>query len=321
VRPILANRFDLGELPDGAGNWIKGAHAPPLDDDLVEQVQQVRAANRTCATAVARTTHTYALSGLAICGLCGGRLHFHADRQGRPRVYCYQKQQATSTPCVQGDQFAESIEAQLRAYVGTFHLDDETVADVIALFDQAQTNKDDSERRRREIKSRLERIAELYKWGDRTRDAYQGERDHLTAKLSTLRSTGTQSELLAKTAALLRDLPATWDAANDGQRQALARLVFASVEIKDDRLVAVVSQPGFAPYFLALNHRSQVKEKCDLSRPRLAENWQASEHHSLQMECCLGPPLHALSTFLAQTAALSLASCPQNSSLTVGPGR
>ena len=34
VRPLLQNRFYLGELPDGAGGWRAGAHEPLLDDAL-----------------------------------------------------------------------------------------------------------------------------------------------------------------------------------------------------------------------------------------------------------------------------------------------
>jgi hypothetical protein len=49
---------------------------------------------------------------------------------------------------------------------------------------------------------------------------------------------------------LLKDLPAAWDAATSEQRNALARLVFESIEIEDDRVIAVVPQPDFAPFFV-----------------------------------------------------------------------
>ena len=40
-------------------------------------------------------------------------------------------------------------------------------------------------------------------------------------------------------------------AATAEQRNALARLVFASVELVDDRVTAVVPRPDFAPFFVA----------------------------------------------------------------------
>ena len=34
---LLQNRFYLGELPDGHGGWLPGAHEPVLDDDLFDR--------------------------------------------------------------------------------------------------------------------------------------------------------------------------------------------------------------------------------------------------------------------------------------------
>jgi site-specific DNA recombinase len=42
VRPLLQNRFYLGELPDGTGVWCPGAHDPLLDDDLFLAAQKAR---------------------------------------------------------------------------------------------------------------------------------------------------------------------------------------------------------------------------------------------------------------------------------------
>jgi hypothetical protein len=90
VRPILMNRFYLGELPDGNGGWVKGDHTSMIDEDLFWHVQAMRAANRTAAATVARTMRRYSLPGLARCGHCGGPLHFQTDRYEKARVFCYQ---------------------------------------------------------------------------------------------------------------------------------------------------------------------------------------------------------------------------------------
>ncbi len=58
------------------------------------------------------------------------------------------------------------------------------------------------------------------------------------------------STALTQAAGFLRDLPAAWDAATPEQRNDLARLIFESIEIKDDRVIAVVPQPDFAPFFV-----------------------------------------------------------------------
>jgi len=248
---LLQNRLYLGELPDGNGDPVPAAHDPVLDEELFERAQEARAANRRSVgpLSVPRQRRTHSLSGLGVCGRCGGRLHVMTDRHAKARVYCYQGRQAKS--CAQRSTILDVIEGQLAAYLATFRLPEETVAQVVRLHERADDQRDDADRRRREIASRIERIAEMYKWGDLTREAYRAEREHLEAEVATLRGATDRAGVLVQAAALLRNLPAAWAAGTPKQRNALARLVFRSVEVVDDRVVAVVPQPDFAPFFVA----------------------------------------------------------------------
>ncbi len=45
VRPLLQNRFYLGELPDGQGGWVPGRHDALIDPALFEQAQAARERN------------------------------------------------------------------------------------------------------------------------------------------------------------------------------------------------------------------------------------------------------------------------------------
>ena len=65
-----------------------------------------------------------------------------------------------------------------------------------------------------------------------------------------MRGSGEWGAALGQAAAFLRDLPAAWEAANQEQRNDLARLVLREVEVGDDRVVAVVPQPDVAPFFV-----------------------------------------------------------------------
>lgn len=47
VRPILQNRFYLGELPDGEGSWIPGRHAAVIDEQLFMRAVVARERNAT----------------------------------------------------------------------------------------------------------------------------------------------------------------------------------------------------------------------------------------------------------------------------------
>jgi site-specific DNA recombinase len=247
VRLILQNRFYLGELPDGDA-WVPGAHSAVLAEDLFAAAARTRAANSTGAAKVPRARHRHSLSGLGTCGHCGKRLHILTDRKGQARIYCYHRRQANR--CPQPSLPLVTIEDQLAAYLATFRLPEELVAQVVRLYEQATTERDEGERRRREVTNRLARIKELYGWGDLDRAAYVAERDRLESELGTLRPGTDQAAVLTQAAAFLRDLPAAWAAATAEQRNDLARLVFSSVEVRDDRVIAVVPTPDFAPFFV-----------------------------------------------------------------------
>jgi site-specific DNA recombinase len=247
---LLQNRFYLGQLPDGQGGWLTAVHQPVLDAELFDQAQQARAANRRVPgpKSVPPGKRTHSLSGLGTCAHCGSRLHVMTDRHGKARIYCYAARQGQR--CGQRSVHLDVIEAQLAALLATFHLPDETIAEVVRLHERANEQRDDAERRRREIGGRIERIAEMYKWGDLTREAYRAEREQLEAEHTTLRVATSQAEVLAQAATFLKDLPAAWEAASPAQRNALAVLVFEAIEIEDDRVTAVVPQPDFAPFFV-----------------------------------------------------------------------
>ena len=247
VRRILINRFYLGELPDGAGGWMSGKHHPMLDADLFDAAQAARAKNQTNALKVRRALQTYSLSGLAICGYCGGPLHVKSNRQGRPRLYCYNGGQAD--PCQQPSTYLDICEVQLQEYLASIRIPEDYQDQIMALYRQAHAERSDDEARRRQIISRLERIRELYGWGDLDRSAYRQERDALTTELATLVVDDDRSRVLARAATFLSDLPLAWGQATQAQRNRLARLIFQQVRIHDDRVVAVLPQPDFMPFF------------------------------------------------------------------------
>ena len=40
VNRLLQNRFYLGQLPDGQGGWMDGAHQPVLDEEIFNRPRQ-----------------------------------------------------------------------------------------------------------------------------------------------------------------------------------------------------------------------------------------------------------------------------------------
>lgn len=255
---MLQNRFYLGNLPDGQGGWISAAHQAVRDEGLFTRAATARRAPDWLARNVTRAHRRHSLFGLGIGGHCGGRLHFLTPRDGRSRIYGYQRQQVTS--CQQRSLLLSVVAEQISTYLGTFHLPEDLVHQLIAFYESAGAQRDDADRQRREIGSRLERIAELYSWGALTPEAYSTERDQLQDRLLGLRGTSDWASMLTQVAAFLRDVPAAWLVATPEQRNDLARLIFQSIEVKDDRIVLVVPQPDFAPFFLDRQHREGEKE-------------------------------------------------------------
>ena len=247
VRPLLRNRFYLGELADGQGGWVAGAHEPLLDDDLFTVARAARERNLANPRAVKSPARTYALSGLAACDHCGGRLHFNTSKRGRARAYCYRDRQAAK--CAQRSTFLDVYEAQIAEHLALFELPADYRRQVLAMHASARREGDDRATRRAQIEARLQRIKELYGWNDLSKSDYVAERDRLRRELETLRDDDSAATLIEATAALLADTRATWASADQEQRNKLARLLFQEVRLRDDRVVGLVPTPEFAPFF------------------------------------------------------------------------
>ena len=108
-------------------------------------------------------------------------------------------------------------EEQITAYLSTFHVPADYGDQMLAPYAQAQASRSDEAARRRQIETPLQRIKELYSWGDLDAESCRRERDQLLAELAGLRGAEEQQAVLERTAAFLADLSAAWAAANQEQ--------------------------------------------------------------------------------------------------------
>jgi site-specific DNA recombinase len=246
VRPLLQNRFYLGELPDGQGGWIDGAHEPLLDDTLFDAAQEARERRATNPVPVKRQATTYALSGLLRCQHCGGKLHLHRDK-GRVRAYCYQARQGTK--CPQRSTFLDVYEQQLVDYLATFTIPDDYRQQLVMAQQRSQDTVADAEQQRTRLTNQLANAKTLFQLGDLTKAEYLEQRDRLQRQLEGLQTEDEFGAAMAQAAAFLSDLPAAWATATAEQRNALARMLFQEIRINDDWVAAVLPQPSFAPFF------------------------------------------------------------------------
>jgi hypothetical protein len=108
---------------------------------------------------------------------------------------------------------------------------------------------DDVAAQRQRIETQLANVRTMFELGDLSKEEYLQRREQLSRQKDSLRETDEWEGILAQAAAFLTDLPAAWHVADDAQRNALARLLFVQVRIKDDWVAAVEPQPSFAPFF------------------------------------------------------------------------
>jgi site-specific DNA recombinase len=246
VRAMLQNRFYLGELPDGTGEWMEGAHDPMLDDSLFEAAQAARERRSSVPMPVRRQASVYSLSGLLHCHYCGGKLHLHRDK-GRARAYCYQGRQGAK--CPQRSTFLDVYEDQVVEHLETFTIPPDYRTSLVAAQAEAHRAVDDGAAQRRRLERQLGNLKTLFSLGDVTREEFLERRAHLLRELSGLRVGNELDAALEQAAAFLSDIPAAWRAASNQQRNALARLLFEQIRIKDNWVVAVQPQPEFTPFF------------------------------------------------------------------------
>ena len=246
VRPLLQNRFYLGELTDGMGGWVQGAHEPLLDDALFAAAQEARERRVQVPTPVRGRASTYSLSGLLRCHHCGGALHLHRDK-GRVRAYCYQGRQGMK--CPQRSTFLDVYEEQVLDHLATFTIPADYLPRLAAAQAEAVTAVVDVARERHRLERQLDNLRTLFELGDVDKTEFLERRVRLRRELDGLRPAPDRDGALARAAEFLGNLPAAWQAAEEAQRNALARLLFHEVRIKDDWVVAVGPQPSFAPFF------------------------------------------------------------------------
>lgn len=243
VRAILRNRFYVGELPDGEGGTVPGRHAPLVDPERFAAVQRQRAVKGH------RQSHQgqrspWALSGLAICGVCGRRM-----RGDGPYARCPSRIEGTScgAPSARVDRLVEQVGAGFAAFAAL-------EGDQLARYERAVGRRAAVEDRSAEagraaLARRLERARELYLDGDLDKAAYAAERDRIERELALLPETPPTPAAVRSRFAALAELARVWADAPPAHQNLIARQVFARLTVTDGRIVAIEPMPAFRPFY------------------------------------------------------------------------
>lgn len=112
----------------------------------------------------------------------------------------------------------------------------------------------------------MERIRNLYKWGDISREEYLKEKESIQKELKALAPAESQAENLNKLEEFLANIAHAWEEATGELRNKFARSRFQGIWIKDEQVVAVKPQPELKPFF-QLNYEEYVNKVLQ-KRPR-----------------------------------------------------
>jgi hypothetical protein len=107
----------------------------------------------------------------------------------------------------------------------------------------------DIEAERRRISAALERLADLYLWGDIERAAYKQQQAVLEAELSAL--VVPEQTAITEAGRYLKQVGVLWDDADIGQRRELLHAILdcVKVDVLAQRVVCVKPKPEFVPLF------------------------------------------------------------------------
>jgi site-specific DNA recombinase len=250
VRPLLQNRFYLGDLPDGAGGWRPGKHGALIDPDLFERAARERARNLKRPRRVAGVRSPWALSGLATC-VCGRPMTAYGRQDGKQRVQCSGRTQGLG--CTAATFFGSLVEEQIATFLQeNFAIPAAERDRLVREWQATRRTTSDSAAARHRFQGKLDRLKTLFVEGDVDLREYQRQRAELQAQLAALPEDDRLDQATGRRLAdLLADVAGAWQLATPAERNKLARQLFNGVVIENKTTVAVVPRPDLHPFVAA----------------------------------------------------------------------
>jgi len=163
-RPMLQNRFDLGELPDGEGGWILGKHAAMIDVAIFDAAINARFRNiRRRHNPGTPLRSPWALSGGASCG-CGSAMRSSGRSDHRRRIECSARSQGLT--CDAPSFFADVVEDQLADLLSHVRIPDDRRDALVAHWEERAQNRRSPAQERERLARKAERVKALYIEGE-----------------------------------------------------------------------------------------------------------------------------------------------------------
>ena len=186
------------------------------------------------------------ISGITYCSYCKGRIYVACNKNGKPRLGCYNRLKGWD--CPQKSAFLEVYEEQIKEYLKTFHIPEDYQERILEAHQKLQNAYPNTEREKEKLEARMGRIKELYKWGDIDKQQYIREKAEIQQHLRSLAPSESPTKSLEKLAEFLANVAEAWEEANQERRNKLARCLFQEIWAKDKQVVVVRPQPELAHF-------------------------------------------------------------------------
>jgi hypothetical protein len=146
--------------------------------------------------------------------------------------------------------------------LNTFHIPEDYQKRILQAQQELEKAYSDTEAQKERLERQLNRVKELYVFGDYGKAKYETLRDKILDQLRGLILPRQPAEHLEKMAQFLADVPSAWAAATPEQRNKLTRCLFNQVWLKDKKVIAVKPVPELEPFF-RLNYEEFCKNNIE----------------------------------------------------------
>jgi site-specific DNA recombinase len=255
IRVMLSNPFYIGWVVQPTASdtvsWsvrlataprVRGRHEPILSTELYERVQAMRVARRGTDPrgrgrrgAVQESRHApYLARGIARCSVCGHRLRGQGAEGRKAHYRCGVSSRGGVCTTVRKSIPAALVDKALGEAVSALQLPSDWQQRVLSRMDTLAQAAGQVHAQRAAIERKLLRVRRLLIDGLIQEKEYREERAHLEAELARLVPPAEVVDI-DKAAALLDDLAALWQGADDEERRHLAGRVVEALYCDPDR--------------------------------------------------------------------------------------
>ena len=247
VKDMLKNKFYIGYIEDGKGEWIKAKHQPFISRKLFETVQATRSSSSPPQT-INSGARIYSLSCIARCARCGGSIRMQTSPKGKARVYCASR--TKNSGCDFGGTFLDVYERQIEWYLTTFFIPDDYQQRILEAHRKVTAAYNEIEDKCKELEASLTRLKDQYRWGHIGQVEYLKEYRETELQLKQFSPVASYEVNLKRLAEFLANVAVAWREANQEQKNKLARVLFEEIKLDNGgKIVVVKPRPELEPFF------------------------------------------------------------------------